>query len=307
MKILITEPEFFREEELNEFRKFGEVQAKKVSHNDLLNIVGDFDVLIIRTGTKIDKEVLEHAKSLKEIFSVSTNIEHIDAKYAESKGVNVWYPAGYATNSTAEHTFALLMSIARNIPWAFNSMQERKWERPRFLGKQLEGKTLGIIGLGRIGKLVAKYGHAFGMKIITYDPYITKEIANEAGSDFVTLEDLLMNSDFITINVALTTETENLINKNTLSLMKPTAMLINTSRGAVINETDLLTALKNKIIAGAALDVFANEPVTPDNSLIEYSINHDNLLITPHIGGSTDISISNATQLIVEKIKSELI
>ena len=127
MKILITEPQFFSEEELNEFRKCGEVQATQLSRDDLKNTVGAFDVLVIRTGTKIDREILEHAKNVKMIFSVSTSIEHIDAKFADAKGIKIWYPAGYATNSAAEHTFALLMSIARKIPWAFNSVQDRKW------------------------------------------------------------------------------------------------------------------------------------------------------------------------------------
>ncbi len=306
MKILVTEPEFFYEDFFETLQKSGSSVVKIFGSDSLVKEIVDADILIIRVGTTVGKELLDRAKQLKLIVSATTGLNHIDMEYAKEKKIEIFNPVGYATESTAEHTFALILSLARRIPWAFQSVAVGEWERHKFSGVQLSGKVLGIIGLGRIGKETAKYALAFGMKVLTYDPYITKEIATDAGSEMVSLEELLSKSDFITVNVALTPETQGMINKDIFNKMKKGAMLINTSRGAVINENDLVEALEYGKISGAALDVFATEPLTVNSSLITYSKNHTNLLLTPHIGGSTDQSMRNACDRITAKLKELL-
>ena len=303
IKILITEPEYFPKNFFSELRKFGVVVSNRLDKKDLLTEISDTDILIIRVDTKIDKELIDNANKLKIIFSATTGLDHVDTKYADSKGIKILNPAGYATNAVAEHMFAMAMGLIRKIPWGFDSVVEGKWDRYKFLGSELHGKTFGIIGLGKIGKQIAKYASAFDMNVIAYDPYVTKEVAAENGVQLTDLENLISISDFITVNVALTDETKNMINKNIFNRMKRTAVILNTSRGAVINENDLVDALEKKIIAGAALDVFANEPLAADDLLIEYSKTHDNLLLTPHIGGSTQESIEDACKFILEKLR----
>lgn len=301
-KVLVTAPDYFPDEYLKSLDGVCTIVKKKLSREELLRQVADFDALLIRVDTIVDKEVLENSKNLKAVASATTGLNHVDLEYAEKKGVKVFSAPGVNATSAAEHTFALMSSLVKRIPWGFDSIKNGKWERTNFFGKQLEDKTIGIIGLGRIGKKIAKYASAFGMKILTYDPYITMESALEVGTQITSLEDLLKNSDFITINVALTAETKHIVNKESLNMMKKNAIVINTSRGDAVNEKDLLESLQNGTIAGAALDVFSEEPLTENNMLVAYSKNHDNLLLTPHIGGSTEESIRDACKYVVEKL-----
>ncbi len=306
IKILVTEPEFFPEDFFKILQSLESSVVKIFDKDSLVKEIVDTDILIIRVGTTVDKELLDRAKQLKLIASATTGLNHIDLEYTKEKEIEVFNPVGYATESTAEHTFALILTLARKIPWAFQSVIVGEWERHKFSGVQLSGKVLGIIGLGRIGKQTAKYALAFGMKVLTYDPYITKETAADAGSEMVSFEELLSKSDFITVNVALTPETQDMINKNIFNKMRKSAMLINTSRGAVINENDLVEALEYGKISGASLDVFVAESLPVNSPLITYSKSHNNLLLTPHIGGSTDQSMRNACDCILAKLKEFL-
>jgi D-3-phosphoglycerate dehydrogenase len=306
MKILVVSPEYFPEEILSKLKDVGTVDSKKLSREELLNQIENYDAVLTRVDVKFDKEVLERAKNLKVIGSGTTAVDHVDVEYAKSRGIEIISLSGAHTVSTAEHTFALILALARKIPWAFESLKKGEWDRGRFFGIELEGKTLGTIGFGKIGSKVAKYAKSLGMKVLTYDPYINKDLANEIGVEMTTLDDLLQNSDVITIHAFLSDETRNMINSGTISKMKPTVLLINAARGEIIDTDALIDALNNKKIAGAALDVFEKEPLPPDSKLIEYAKNNDNLIITPHIAASTNEAVHRAAEEVVTKVREYL-
>lgn len=307
MNILVVSPEYFPDEILSELKQIANVDSKKLSHEQLLNEIENYDVVLTRVDTGFDKDVLEKAKKLKVIGSATNAVDHIDIDYASSKGIKVINLAGAHTTPAAEHTFSLIISLVRKVPYAFNSLKEGKWERHKFFGIELEGKTLGIIGFGKIGSRVARYAKSFGMDVITYDPYINKSLAEEIGAKITTLDDVLENSDIVTLHAFLSSETRKMINSDAFSKMKNTAFFVNVSRGELVNEDDLLDALLNRRIAGAALDVFSEEPLPPNSKLIEYARANDNLLITPHIAASTKESVRNAATEIVQKVKEYLV
>ncbi len=307
MNILVVSAEYFPEEVLAELKSFASVDAKKLSREELLNEIENYDAVLTRVDVKFDKEVLEKASKLKVIGSGTTGVDHIDVDYANSKGIKVINLSGAHTVPTAEHTFALILSLVRKIPWAYESLKKGEWDRRKFFGMELDGKTLGTIGFGKIGSRVARYAKAFGMNILTYDPYINKDLANEIGVKVTTLDDVLQNSDVITVHAFLSSETRKMINSNAFAKMKPTAFLINAARGEIVDEEALLEALATKRIAGAALDVFNEEPLPPNSRLIEYAMNNDNLIITPHIAASTKEAVYNAAKEIVQKVKELLI
>lgn len=307
MKILITEPKYFDKEVEDELKKNVVVVSKELSTDELKNEIKDSDVVIVRTGTKLNKEILEQSKNLKLICSMTTALEHIDTEYAALKGIEIFNPVGYATTATSEYTFSVIMSLLRKIPWGFENLKNGKWERSKFMGSELEGKTVGIIGFGRIGSRVGKYAKAFGARIIFYDPYVNKDIAKEIGAEEVSFEELVRNSDIITIHSFLSKETERMISKKEFDMMKGNVVLINIARGKIIDETDLTEALSNKRIDGAALDVFDNEPLSPDNQLVKYANENNNLILTPHLAGSTFESIKTASKLVAELISKKFL
>ena len=284
MKILVTEPEYFDGDAVRILESCGDVVAKRMGKEELAEKIADFDAIIVRIETHLDKKMLTRAKRLRIIGSATTGLNHIDTDYAREMGIRIINLHGTHTIPTAEHTMALILSLSRKIPWAYLSVSEGKWERYRFIGEQLDGKTLGIIGIGRIGSKVAEYAKAFGMRIIAYDPYVKS--SNDA--ELVDLESLLKNSDIITLHAVLTGESAGLIGKHEFELMKGNALLINTARAGLIDNTALIEALKSGRINGAALDVFADEPLSEKDLLIvEYARNNSNLIITPHISAST--------------------
>lgn len=248
----------------------------------LKSIIGKYQGIIIRSATKLTKDILEPTKELKVIGRAGVGLDNVDIETATKKGIVVMNAPGGNTISTAEHAFALMLAIAKKIPFAHISVKEKKWERAKFKGVELYSKKLGIIGLGRIGKEVAKRACSFGMKVYAYDPYLSPEVAERLGIELTSLENLIKCADFITLHTPLTPETKHLINKKTLSLMKKNTFLINASRGEIVDEEALYEALKNKKIAGAALDVFSQEP--PLNSKL---LQLDNVVFTPHIGATT--------------------
>ena len=303
LKILVPEPDYFPTEALDLLGQIGEVKAKKITEKEFLQEMAGADILIIRVGTNVDKNLLASAKKLKIIGTATAGLDHIDIAEAKKRGIMIISLDGANTQPTAEYTFALILSLSRKIPWAFEHLKAGLWERPEFFGPELNGKVLGIIGFGRIGQKVAGYGKAFGMKVLAFDPYIDKESFLSAGATAIGLQELLEKSDFITIHSLLTRETENMIGKKQFEKMKSASFFINVSRGKIVDEADLLEALVNKKIAGAALDVYVSEPPDPESGLVRYAKENKNLLITPHIAALTEESVRAAALEIAEKVK----
>jgi D-3-phosphoglycerate dehydrogenase len=283
MKVLVADP--IADEAIELMRKEGlEVDVRTdISHEELLNIIENYDALIVRSRTKVTKEVIDRAKNLKIIGRAGVGVDNIDVDYATEKGIVVVNAPGGNTVSAAEHTLALMFAVARKIPQADKSVKEGKWERKKFMGVELRGKTIGIIGLGRIGYEVAKRVRALEMKILAYDPYISEDRARSVGAKLVSLEELLRQSDFITIHVPKTKETEKMISYKEFEMMKDGVYIINAARGGIVDEKALYEALKSGKVAGAALDVYEKEPPDKDNPLLKL----ENVVTTPHIGAST--------------------
>ncbi len=250
---------------------------------ELAAIVGEYDGLIVRSATKVTAAVFENAGRLKVVGRAGVGTDNIDKDAATKKGVVVMNTPGGNTISTCEHAFALLFALLRNISAADASMHAGRWDRKKFMGTEVCGKTLGIVGLGRIGSAVAKRAQAFEMKIIAHDPIMTKVKADALGVELVSLDELVERSDFITIHAPKSEKTNNMLRMEHLRRMKPTCRIVNCARGGIVNEEDLAQALREKIIAGAALDVFTKEP--PENNPFA---GLDNIVMTPHLAASTD-------------------
>ncbi|MBF0569492.1 MAG: phosphoglycerate dehydrogenase [Candidatus Omnitrophica bacterium] len=284
MKVLVSDK--LAEEGLKILREGDvfEVDTKyDLKPEDLKKIIGDYDALIVRSGTQVTGEIIAAAGKLKVIGRAGVGLDNVDLKAATKRGIIAMNTPGGNTTSTAEHAFSLIMALARNIPQAHGSMKAGKWERSKFQGVELYGKTLGVIGLGRIGSTVAKFAQGFGMTIKAYDPFLSAEMAAKRGIVMSTLEDLFKNSDFITIHVPKTSETSGMISDKEIALMKKTVRLVNCARGGIIDEAALAKALEAKRIAGAALDVYDEEPPKPDLAVLKY----DSCVLTPHLGAST--------------------
>jgi D-3-phosphoglycerate dehydrogenase / 2-oxoglutarate reductase len=248
----------------------------------LIAQIADADALIVRSATKVTPELLEKAPRLRVIGRAGVGVDNIDLEESTRRGVLVMSTPGGNAVSVAEHTFALLLSLARQVPRLDKAIHEGRWEKSSAAGTEVRGKTLGLIGLGRIGSEVAVRAEAFDMRVLGYDPYISEAAAREVQVELVPLERLLAESDFVSLHTALSPATQNLINANTLAQMKPGARLVNAARGELIDEAALAEALKSGKLAGAALDVFAEEP--PKNSPL---VGLPNVIATPHVAGST--------------------
>ena len=254
----------------------------KLSHEELIKRIPDYDGLVVRSASEVTRDVIGAGARLKVIARAGVGTDNIDLKAATEKGILVVNaPAGNSI-STAELAFAMIISLARHIPQAAKSMYEGKWEKKKFKGNELAYKTLGVIGLGRIGKELAKRARAFEMNVIGFDPYLSDERMKGLGITKATLDEIFTNADFISVHTPLTDETTNLISNNEFAQMKTTACIVNCARGGIVNEADLAEALRNGNIGGAALDVFTEEPYGNDlfNGL-------DNVILTPHLGAST--------------------
>lgn len=301
-KILITAPAYFDESAIALFQQLGEVNIQELSREELLQQIAEYEVLAIRVDTKVDKTLINAAKNLKVIATGTTGINHIDTEYAKEKGIEVISLQGANTTATAEHALALLLSIVRKIPAAHASITSGRWNRAAFIGTELRGKKLGIVGFGRIGRDISKLAQAFGMHILAYDPFLQNEVFLQNQVTRITsLDQIFSDADFLTLHLLLNEETKNLVNKQKLGLMKPSAVLINCSRGEVVSEDDLLKALQQKQIAGAALDVFVSEPLQQDSPLFHYAQKNDNLILTPHIAGSTQEAVREAGFFVATK------
>ena len=239
--------------------------------------------LIVRSETKVTAEMIERSPNLKVIARAGIGVDTIDVAAATKRGIAVMNAPGANTVSAAEHAIALLLSLLRHIPEAAETMKQGGWDRKRFEGSELRGKTLGVVGLGRIGGYVAQVAHAFGMTIVAYDPFVAPQRAVELQARLLPIEQLLAEADIVTLHVALTDETRHLLNAQRLKLMKPTAFLVNTARGELVDEQALVSAIREKRIAGAAIDVFAEEPLPKESPLRGL----DRVLLTPHLAAST--------------------
>lgn len=254
----------------------------------LLERVRDVRALMVRNMTLIDRQVIDAAPNLQVIGRIGVGLDNLDLRALSEHGIVVCYPPEENAVSVAEHVFAMLLSYARKIPGADASVRAGKWERSSFIGFELAGKTMGILGLGRIGFRVAVRARAFGMRVLAYDPYMVAQHAavTETGTELASLEEVLRQSDVVTCHLPLTDDTRGLLNAERLGWMKPTAILINTSRGPAVNEADLLQSLRENRLGGALLDVREKEPPGEDPL-------HDlpNVLLTPHIASWTEESL----------------
>ena len=249
---------------------------------ELAAIIGSYDGLVVRSGTKVTAEALAEAKQLKVIGRAGVGTDNIDKEVATQMGIVVMNTPGGNTISTCEHTFAMMLALCRNIPQAHASMQEGRWDRKLFMGTELCGKTLGVIGIGRIGGAVVKRAQAFEMKVLAFDPILTQIQAETLGVELVGVDELVERADFISIHAPKSEKTNNMIAAPQLKKMKKTCRIVNCARGGIVNEADLAEALRTKEIAGAALDVYTSEPFT-DNPFIGL----DNVVMTPHLAAST--------------------
>lgn len=274
----------------------------KMSREETLAAISSADALIIRSGTKADAELLEKAANLKAIARAGVGVDNVDLPVATEKGIVVMNTPGGNTIATAEHTFGLMIALARHIPRAHLYMREGRWERKMFMGNELRGKTLGIVGFGRIGREVAKRAQAFEMTVIESDPFVTAESASAAGVESVTLDELYARADFITLHTLITDETRGMMNAEAFAKMKNGVRLINAARGPLINEDDLLAALQSGKVAGAALDVYSVEPPPAEHPLVA----HENVVHTPHLAASTaeaQVAVAvEAAQLIIDAL-----
>jgi len=269
---------------------------------ELKKCIGEYHGLIIRSATKVTSEIVGAATNLKVIGRAGSGLDNVDKASATKKGIVVMNTPGGNTITTAEHTIALMFAMARQIPQATASMKAGKWEKKRFMGMELYNKTLGIVGIGSIGKQVAKRAMALEMNVIGYDPYLSEENAKEIGIEKVDLTSLFARSDIITIHTPITSETRNLINKNTIQIMKDGVRIINSARGGIVNEADLYEALGTGKVAAAALDVFEKEPVE-DNPLLTLN----NVVCTPHLGAATEEAQENVAIAIAEQVVDYLV
>jgi D-3-phosphoglycerate dehydrogenase / 2-oxoglutarate reductase len=268
-----------------------------LSHDGLLHAVPGAAALIIRSATHVDDEVLAAGRQLQVVGRAGIGLDNVDIPAATRRGVIVVNAPQSNILSAAEHTLALLLAQARNIPQAHAALKAGRWERSRWEGVELHGKTLGIVGLGRVGALVAQRALAFGMRLVAYDPYLAPERAHAMGAELVSLDDVVRQADFLTIHIPKTPETAGLIGEEQLVNAKPGLRLVNAARGGIVDETALAKAISLGWIAGAALDVFATEP--PGRSeLVEL----DQVVVTPHLGASTREAQDKAGLAIAEQV-----
>jgi D-3-phosphoglycerate dehydrogenase / 2-oxoglutarate reductase len=282
MKVLISEK--VSGAGIERLREHVEVDVKTdLSPEELAEVIGEYDALVVRSATRVDAALLERAENLKVIGRAGIGLDNVDVDAATKQGVLVVNAPQSNVLSAAEHTMALLLAQARNVPQAHNALVGGAWERERWQGVELHGKTLGIVGLGRVGTLVAQRASAFGMRIVAFDPYIAPGRAAQMGVELVdTVDEICERADFITIHLPKTPETVGIIGERELALVRPGVRIVNTARGGLIAEDALLQALQEGRVAGASVDVFEDEPVT-DHPLFALA----NVVVTPHLGAST--------------------
>lgn len=274
-----------------------------LSPADLIAAIGEYDALIVRSGTTVTAEVIAAATRLRAIGRAGIGVDNIDVGAATRRGIAVMNTPGGNNVTTAEHAISMMLALARSIPQATASMRAGKWEKSKFTGSEISGKILGLVGIGNIGKLVAERGRGLKMKVIAHDPFITEERAAEIGVELAPLDEVLARADFVSLHVPLTPDTRNLLGPTQLRNMKKGARLINCARGGIVNEAALAEALSSGHLAGAALDVFEEEPPRPDSPLLSL----ENVICTPHLGAATEEAQVNVAVAVAEQVVDFLV
>jgi D-3-phosphoglycerate dehydrogenase len=304
MKIKILEPDNFSVDAIEYLSNFGEViKTKDIEHQ-----AEESDVLFVRLGYQLNESFLKKFINLKYIVSPTTGEDHIDKKTLQERNITLLTLKGEsqflsAIPATAEFTWGLILSLTRQIPWAANSVKNGNWDRDAFRGCDLFGKTIALVGYGRIAKIIARYSFAFGMNVKAFDPYVTH--FDDEVKECTSLDQMMVETDILSIHVALSEQTHNLINSRHLDKLPGHAIVVNTSRGEILNNGDLLKSLESGSIAAAALDVLPSEREEHNNiksQLIEYANERDNLLITPHLGGATSESMAMTEMFMAQKL-----
>ena len=300
-KILITE--FINQNSLENLKKKFEIKYdEKIYENKLKleNIIHNYEGLIVRNKTQVDSNFLKKAKKLKFIGRLGVGLDNIDTEFCKNKNIHVQPATGMNADSVAEYVVSSSMSLIKKIPMFHNGTIKGEWPRTTIRSAEINQKFLGIIGFGTIGKKVAKFCSKNGLKILAYDPYINEINDKEIDAKLSNLDEIYEKSDIISIHLPLTDETKNMINKSSFSKMKNNPIIINTSRGSIINENDLIDAYHEKIISGFALDVFENEPI--ESKFYNKIVPGMNCILTPHISGVTTESNIRVSDFIVKKI-----
>ena len=301
MKILITE--FMEVKSIEMLKtKFDVTFDQDLSNNPskLKKIISNFDILIVRNKTQVKKEVLENTTNLKFIGRLGVGLDNIDTEYCKNNNIHVQPATGMNADSVAEYVINAALSLLKNIPIANTETQKGNWPRNSIISRELKDKTIGILGFGLIGRKVAKISKIFEANVIAYDPYVDQNIAKKFNTKLDTLENVLNNAHVISLHIPLTQETNNLINNESIKLMKKKPIIINSSRGGIINEEHLIDAYLNNQISGFALDVFQNEPV--QHNILEKINPTFNCIITPHNAGVTEESNIRVSQFIADSI-----
>jgi D-3-phosphoglycerate dehydrogenase len=297
MKVLVTDP--IADAGLDVLREAGHevVTNYEAEGQELLDAVADANALIVRSGTEVTREVLEAAEDLVIVGRAGIGVDNIDIDAATDEGVIVANAPEGNVRAAAEHTVAMTFATARSIPQAHIRLIDGEWAKGEFLGTELNGKTLGIVGLGRVGQEVAKKLDSLGMDLVAYDPYISEERANQLGAELAELDEVLDTADVLTIHTPLTPETENLIGEAELAQMEG-GYLVNCARGGIVDEAALAAAVEDGVLAGAALDVFAEEPLPDDSPLLGV----EDVIVTPHLGASTEAAQENVATSTAEQV-----
>lgn len=304
MRILVSDP--LSEEGLkilNEVKEFQVDVKTQLKPEVLKEIIKDYDALIVRSATKVTKDLIDAATKLRVIGRAGVGLDNVDLDAATQKGIIVMNTPAGNTISTAEHTMSMILALSRNISQANASTKLGEWKRSKFMGVELYNKILGIVGLGKIGSEVAKRALSFGMKVMAYDPFLSKEVTESLGVEAVELKELFERSDYITVHTPLTEETKHMISTEEFGLMKKGVRIINCARGGIIDEEALVDAIKEEKVAGAALDVFEKEPLSAESPLLKL----DNVVITPHLGASTEEAQINVAIEVAEIVRDALL
>jgi len=299
-KILITE--FINQDSLNDLNNIFEIKFDEKlweKKEELTEIIKDYDGLIVRNKTQVNKHILSNAKNLKFIGRLGVGLDNIDTEFCKTKNIHVQPATGMNADSVAEYVVSSSMSLIKKIPILHNGTVKGNWPRTTIKSAEINGKCIGVVGFGTIGRKVADYSLKNGLSVLAYDPYIKELGDNEKDYRLSSLEDIFRNADIVSLHLPLTEETKNLINKSSFSKMQKQPIIINTSRGSVVNENDLIEAYNQNLISGFALDVFENEPIT--NDLYEKIKPDMNCILTPHISGVTTESNIRVSNFIVKK------
>jgi D-3-phosphoglycerate dehydrogenase len=284
LKVLVSDP--ISDLGLQQLTEAADIAVEKktgLSEDELAAIIGNYDALLVRSQTRVTDRILEAGTKLKVVGRAGVGVDNIDLDAATKRGIIVINAPDGNTITTCEHTFAMMMALARHIPQAYRKTVEGVWDRKSFLGVELRNKVLGVLGMGRIGSEVAKRAKAFGMDVIGYDPFLSEDRAEKMGVRLGSVEDIVRQADFITVHTPLTNETHHMIAKAQFDKMKPGVRIVNCARGGIIDEMALKEAIDEGIVAGAAFDVFEEEPPRPDHPFLT----HPKIIVTPHLGAST--------------------